>query len=122
MILIEITGQTYPWREKYKSLGFQWRPNDKTWWKMEAEASLQSTMEGLRNQWIGQNVQIQLAHSDIEGNLLSENVVIVEKLAVASAESEEVDWLTTVNHIITNDCRTTSPPVKKKKPVDPGFF
>ena len=124
MILIEITGQTFPWREKYKSLGFRWRPSDKTWWKLETEASLQNTMEGLRNQYVGQKVEIILRSADVDGNILCEQALIVERLAIATAERETVDWLKCF-HAITNGYEKSAvSPAKERKArqVDDAFF
>lgn len=128
MIMITVTGNTYPMKETLKSQGFQWNPDKYCWWKMVG-VSLNETIENIRP--TVDKLLVTLTHVDASGFQLSDKVLRIT--LKPGGERDATDFYAEFQNgicdddqVITNNKESASPPVpeEKKKPrhVDPGFF
>jgi len=129
MILIEVSGKTYPMRKSLKDNGFEWDGERKIWWRMVG-VSLNSVIEAIRPGISPLN--LKLTHVDINGRPLSEKVLRI--ILKPEGDREVTDFYAEFQkgicedvQVITNNAKSASPPDsedKKKRAgqVDKGFF
>ncbi len=129
MILITVTGDTYPMRSRFAGMRYRWNGATRSWSKLVAEASLDKECNEIRplksfSDTPEPRIILELRRVDINGNPLSPSVMKVHLRSMARPGenilklfNEEVS----VNHI-PPVYDSPDPIEPKKRTVDEGFY